>query len=379
MLITLLASFLLQQRISVNGGAVNVEPLATLEYGWGMAYLPDGRLLISEKPGRMRTYANGTLSEPITGVPKVAYGGQGGLLGVQVDPHFARNHFIYFAYSERAEQQPADNLDPGDHRFNMGPHRATLLGGVVAKARLDGNALKDINVIWRQTPKTLGRGHFGGRIVFAPDGTLFITSGERQRFDPAQDLTGNLGKIVRINSDGSIPKDNPFVGRNSVRNDIWSYGHRNPLGAAINPRTGKLWINEMGPLGGDEINIPEAGKNYGWPIVSNGDNYDRSPIPRHSTRPEFAKPVTSWNPVISPSGMIFYSGKLFPQWKGSIFIGGLSSEALIRVAVNGNTAAEAERIALRHRIRDVCEAPDGAILVITDERNGQLLRLTPAK
>jgi aldose sugar dehydrogenase len=380
MLTVLLVTALAQERLPVEGGAVNIESLAKLEFGWGMCYLPDGRLLISEKPGRLRFYSNKKLSAPIQGLPAVVYGGQGGLLDVQVDPKFSTNHLIYISYSEAAAQQPADNVDPGDHRFGGArPSRAVLMGGAVARARLDGNSLKDLKVIWRQTPKTLGRGHFGGRLVFAPDGMLFITSGERMRFDPAQSLSGNLGKIIRINSDGTIPKSNPFVGKAGVRSDIWTFGHRNALGAAINPTTGKLWINEMGPLGGDELNIPVPGKNYGWPVVSNGDNYDRSPIPDHDTRPEFAKPIRSWNPVISPSGMIFYTGKLFPNWRGNVFIGGLSSRALIRLKLDGTSVVDEERIAIGHRIREVEQAPDGSILVITDEPNGDLLRLTPAR
>jgi glucose/arabinose dehydrogenase len=241
---------------------------------------------------------------------------------------------------------------------------------------VDGS-LEDVKVIWRQEPKTIGRGHFGGRLVFAPDGKLFITSGERMRFEVAQDLETNLGKIVRINPDGSIPEDNPFVGQAGARPDIFSIGHRNPLGAAIHPESKKLWVDEMGPLGGDEINIVEPGKNYGWPVVSNGDNYDRSPIPDHSTRPEFEKPIHSWNPVVSPSGLLFHDGTGVPDWRGNLFLGGLSSEALIRLTIAGNRVTDEERIAMGRRIRDVLEDRDGSILVLTDAKDGELLRLAP--
>jgi glucose/arabinose dehydrogenase len=227
-------------------------------------------------------------------------------------------------------------------------------------------------------PKTIGRGHYGGRLVFAPDGKLFILSGERMRFDPAQDLGSNLGKVVRINPDGSIPPDNPFVGKPGAQPDIWSLGHRNPLGGAIHPVTKQLWIDEMAPKQGDELNIPEAGKNYGWPVVSNGDNYDFSPIPDHPTRPDLAAPFFYWHPAISPSGLMFYTGALFPAWQSDVFIGGLSSETLLRVTVKDNHVTSEERIGLQRRIRDVIQAPDGAVLVLSDGKSGELLRLTPA-
>lgn len=249
----------------------------------------------------------------------------------------------------------------------------------MARGRLEGNQLQDVKVIWRQVPKTIGRGHFAGRLVFAPDGKLFITSGDRMRFDPAQDLGSNLGKIVRINSDGSIPKDNPFVNQPGARADIWTLGHRNPLGAAINPSSKELWENEMGPLGGDEVNLIIKGKNYGWPVVSNGDNYDKSPIPDHPTHPEFEPPIRFWNPSISPSGLLFYSGNLFGGWRGNALMGGLSSQALIRLTLNGNKVTDVERINLGKRIRDVAQAPDGAVFLLVDGDKGELLRLTPSE
>jgi glucose/arabinose dehydrogenase len=366
--------------IQSKAGPINVERLVALNEPWGMAFLPDGRLLITEKPGHLRIYADGKLSEPVGGVPRVAYREQGGLLDVEVDPNFASNGLVYLSYAEAAEQQPPNAKDTCDPRFGdyCDKEDNVLKGGAVARARLDGMQLRDLKVIWRQTPKTIGRGHFGGRIVFAPDGTLFITSGDRMRFDPAQDTATNLGKIVRINADGSIPSDNPFAGKAGTSPDIWSIGHRNPLGAAIHPATKKLWENEMGPKGGDELNVPEPGKNYGWPVVSNGDNYDDSPIPDHPTKPEFAAPLTYWMPVISPSGFIFYTGTRFPKWQGHAFIGGLSSETLVHLTIEGGKVAGEERIGVQRRIRDVAQGPDGSIWLLKDGKDGELLKLTPS-
>ena len=367
--------------LQTKTGPVSVQRLATLSEPWGMAFLPDGRLLVTEKPGRLRIYSDRKLSEPIRGVPSVAYREQGGLLDVEVDPDFARNGLVYLFYTEAAEPQPRAERDRPDPR--LGPYfdqeDNLLKGGAVARGRLDGDQLRDVKVIWRQVPKTIGRGHFGGCLVFAPDGKLFITSGDRQRFEPAQDLGVNLGKIVRINPDGSIPDDNPLVGKKGARPDIWSLGHRNPLGAAINPASQQLWVHEMGPWHGDEINAPQAGKNYGWPVVSNGDNYDGSPIPDHATRPEFAAPIDYWHPAISPSGLIFYTGSRFGDWRGNALLGGLSSEALIRLTLDGNRVKDEERIPMHRRIRDVVQAPDGSVLLLTDGKEGDLLRLMPAE
>ena len=362
--------------------SVRIEQLAALEFPWGMAFLPDGRLLITEKPGRLRIFADGKLSAPVENVPAVAYrpkpGEQGGLLDVAVDPEFEQNRLIYLSYSEEAQQKSAQ-ADTDDPRFGgfLDLTENRLMGGAVMRARLDGNRLADGQVIWKQEPKTIGRGHFGHRLVFGRDGMLFITSGERMRFDPAQSMTSNLGKVVRINRDGTIPKDNPFVGKSDARDDIWSLGHRNMLAAAVHPVTGQLWVAEMGPLGGDELNLSERGANYGWPIVSDGDNYDKSPIPDHRTRPEFKAPIRTWTPVISPSGALFYDGSLFP-WRGNLVVGGLSSKALIRLTLDGAKVSAEERIDMQRRIRDVIQARDGALLVITDDKNGELLRVTPA-
>ena len=362
--------------------SLRIEKLATLEFPWGMAQLPDGRLLITEKPGRLRIFADGKLSAPLGNVPSVAYRPtefeQGGLLDVAIDPEFAQNQLIYLSYSEQAPQQEsgAATDDPRFGKYlDLSDNR--LMGGAVLRAKLDGNRLVDPRVVWRQEPKTIGRGHIGNRLVFGRDGMLFITSGERMRFDPAQSLNSNLGKVIRINSDGTIPKDNPFVGKDGARGDIWSLGHRNMLAPAIHPVTGQLWIAEMGPLGGDELNVIERGANYGWPVVSDGDNYDKSPIPDHRTKPEFKAPVRTWTPVISPSGALFYDGTLFP-WRNNLILGGLSSKALIRLTVNGEKVTREDRIDMQRRIRDVVQSRDGSLLVITDDRSGELLRLTPS-
>lgn len=369
--------------VSSSAGSISIERLATLEFPWGMALLPDGRLLITEKPGRLRIWANGKLSEPVQGVPKVVYrgtqGDQGGLLDVEIDPDFARNQLVYISYVEAADQQSPDDAETGDVRFSnfIDMTDNILRGGAVARGRLEGNQLRDVQVIWRQVPKTVGRGHFGNRLIFAPDGKLFITSGERQRFDPAQSLASNLGKVVRVNPDGSTPNDNPFVGKEGARGDIWSYGHRNILAGAFDS-SGRLWVFEMGPLGGDELNLVQPGKNYGWPLVSNGDNYNNSMIPDHPSSKEFQAPARTWTPVISPSGATFYTGSLFTGWRGSVLVGGLSSQALIRISLDGERVAVEERIDMKRRIRDVIQTPDGALLVIIDAKSGDLLRLTPA-
>lgn len=377
----LLAQTSTPQTVSSSAGSIRVEKLAALEFPWAIAALPDERLLVTERPGRLRIFHDGKLSEPIEGVPKTTYrerkAEQGGLLDVAVDPNFAQNHHIYLSFSEAAEKQSPDQKDTGDPRFagNLDLSDNVLAGGAVARATLDGNRLTDLQVIWRQTPKTIGRGHFGNRLLFAKDGTLYITSGERMRFDPAQDSNANLGKVVRINADGSIPKDNPFADGKRGRQEVWSLGHRNMMAIAQNP-SGQIFVVEMGPLGGDELNLVERGANYGWPVVSDGDNYDKSPIPDHKTRPEFKAPLKTWTPVISPSGAFFYDGGLLP-WKGDLIVGGLSLQAIIRLTFDGNKVKNEERLNMGHRIRDVMQAADGALLALTDEKAGALLRLTP--
>ena len=366
--------------IPTKDGALRVERLAVLDEPWGMAYLPDGRLLITEKPGRLRVYHDGKLSTPVAGVPAVAYFGQGGLLDVEVDPSFATNQLIYLSYAEAVMPQPSgvrETVEPRLAAFQRMEDQE-LKGGAVARGRFDGSVLRDVEVIWRQVPKTVGRGHFSGRLEFAPDSTLLIASSDRMRFEPAQDLTSNLGKIVRINRDGSAPRDNPFVTQVGARPEIWSTGHRNVSGMAFQPGTARLWAVEFGPKGGDELNLIEKGRNYGWPLVNDGVNYDDSPIPQHASRPEFVRFVRSWTPVISPGSLMFYTGTQFPQWRGNAFIAGLSSQAIIRLVLQGETIAAEEVIPMGRRIRDVMQARDGSLLVLSESPNAELLRLTPA-
>jgi glucose/arabinose dehydrogenase len=336
--------------------------VATFDEPWAMTFLPDGRLLVTEKEGKLKLLdvASKRVGE-ISGVPAVDYGGQGGLGDVVLHPKFASNGLVYLSYAEKGD---------GDTR-----------GGAVARGKLTldnkgGGALSGVKVIWRQVPKVSGRGHYGHRIAFDKDGKLWISSSERQKFDPAQDMKSNLGKIVRLNDDGTVPADNPFADQGGVTAQIWSLGHRNALGLAFDAQ-GRLWEHEMGPQGGDELNLIERGSNYGYPIVSNGNHYDGRDIPDHDTRPEFNAPEVFWNPVISPAGLIIYSGKQFPDWQGDAFIGGLSSQALIRIEFDGVKAREAARYDMGHRIREVEQGPDGAIWLLEDEGGARLLKLTP--
>ncbi len=343
------------------------QPFTTTEVArfdepWAMAFLPDGSLLVTEKAGKLVHFdpASGSRTE-IAGVPQVAYGGQGGFGDVALHPHFADNGLVYYSYAEEGE---------GDTR-----------GAAVARAKLlldaDGSGkLVDAQVIWRQTPKVSGNGHYGHRLLFGADGKLWISSSERQKFDPAQDMKANLGKIIRLNDDGSVPADNPFAAQGSPADQVWSLGHRNILGMAFDAQ-GRLWADEMGPKGGDELNLIQRGGNYGYPLVSNGDHYDGRPIPDHDTRPEFVAPKVSWTPVISPSSLVIYDGALFPQWRGSAFIGGLSSQSLVRVAFDGDDAREAERFDMGQRIRAVAQGPDGALWLLEDGSKARLLKLTP--
>jgi aldose sugar dehydrogenase len=342
---------------NTKAGTIKVETVATgLSHPWGLAFLPDGRMLVTERSGTLRLVSkDGKLSPPLSGVPKVVVAGQGGLLDVAIDPDFKSNSLVYLTYSE-----------PGEGGA----------GTAVARGKLGESGLDGVKVIFRQEPKVGGGNHFGSRLVFAPDGKLFVTLGERFTFTPAQDLTNDLGKIVRINPDGSVPKDNPFVGRTDARPEIWSYGHRNPQGAAIHPETGKLWETEFGPRGGDELNIPQAGANYGWPVVSWGSHYTGEDIPDPPTHPEFADAIYHWNPVISPSGITFYTADAIPAWKGNLLIGGLSEQAIVRLTLDGEKVVDEERIPMGARIRDVMQGPDGAVYALTDEGNGEILRLT---
>jgi glucose/arabinose dehydrogenase len=342
-----------------------VTEIARLDEPWAMVFLPDGRALVTEKAGALKVVAldgSGKIGD-VSGVPDVAYGGQGGLGDVVLHPAFADNGIVYLSFAEAGGRG--------------------IAGAAVARAKLTldaagGGELADLAVVWRQAPKVGGEGHYGHRIAFAPDGYLYISSGDRQKFDPAQDMSGNLGKIVRLNADGSVPADNPFAdgaAAGSATAEIWSLGHRNPLGLAFDSQ-GRLWNIEMGPAGGDELNHVERGANYGWPIVSNGDHYEGGDIPDHPTRPEFRAPAAFWNPSISPSSLMFYDGSVFPQWRGDAFIGGLSSRGLVRVELDGMAAREAQRFPMRARIREVKQGPDGAIWALQDRRGG-ILRLTP--
>lgn len=336
---------------------------------WAMTFLPDGRLLVTEKAGALKLVEiAGTSSAnkvgSVSGVPEVAYGGQGGLGDVVLHPRFASNGLVYLSYAEAGD---------GD-----------LRGAAVARARLTlddqgGGSLGDLQVVWRQAPKVSGRGHYGHRIAFDGDGMLWISSGDRQKFDPAQDMQSNMGKILRLNDDGTLPEDNPFASQEGVAREVWSLGHRNPLGIAFDPQ-GRLWAQEMGPRDGDELNLIVRGANYGYPIVSNGDHYDGREIPDHDTRPEFEAPKITWTPVISPAGLMFYDGQAFADWNGDAFIGGLSSKALVRIEIDGDQAREAERYAMDNRIREVEQGPDGHLWLLEDEREGsggRLLRLDP--
>ncbi|MFC1779133.1 PQQ-dependent sugar dehydrogenase [Thermodesulfobacteriota bacterium] len=331
---------------------------------WGLAFLPDGRILVTEKRGRMVILsAEGTtVQEALTGLPAVADASQGGLLDVALDPDFTTDPWIYWTYAE-----PGTGAELG------------LAGTAVARGRIIGSSLNDVEVIYRQKPKVTGGGHFGSRIAFCSDRTLYVTLGERQKFTPAQDLTTTLGKVIRINRDGSIPPDNPSI--IGAEPEIFSYGHRNPQGAAIRPGGDELWVTEHGPQGGDEINKIVAGGNYGWPVVSYGCNYgdpvsDACRIGGGVHAPNYIEPVSYWVPVsIAPSGMIFYTGAGFPQWQGNLFVGALVGTALWRVELNEDQEVLRERLFFEpnERIRDVGQGPDGWIYLLTD--SGKLVQI----
>ncbi|NYZ12376.1 PQQ-dependent sugar dehydrogenase [Azospirillum sp. RWY-5-1] len=337
-----------------------VEVADGLDYPWGLAFLPDGSMLVTEREGRLRRILpDGKLSAAIRGVPEVVARGQGGLLDVALDPRFADNRLVYLTYSE-----------PGQGGS----------GTTAARGRLGEDGLSDVQVIFRQTPK-LGTGHhFGSRLVFAPDGTLFITTGDRGQMARAQELSMHQGKVIRIRPDGSIPPDNPFVGRNDARPEIWSYGHRNIQGAALHPTTGRLWLHEHGARGGDEINVPEAGRNYGWPVITYGMDYSGARIGEGTSKPGLEQPIHWWDPSIAPSGMAFCTSDRYPAWRGNLFIGSLRFSQLVRLELDGTTVLKEERFLdeVGKRIRDVRQGPDGFLYVTTDESGGSVLRLEPA-
>ncbi|RAR00939.1 soluble quino protein glucose dehydrogenase [Stemphylium lycopersici] len=327
---------------------------------WAFAFLPDGRILVTERKGSLRIVDPGTKSKgTITGVPAVAYAGQGGLHDVALHPQYAENSIVYISYAESGSGGA---------------------GGAVARAKLTLTAgsgtLSDLEIIWRHSQKASGGLQFACRLLFGPDGTLWISSGEINQMTPAQSMTTNLGKMIRLYDNGTAFEGNPFASQGNVQAQIWSLGHRNPLGIDWDAQ-GRLWEVEMGPMGGDELNLIQPGANYGWPLVCEGKHYDGRTIPKHSTRPDFAAPKAFWVPVISPAGLIIYKGDLFASWKGNALITGLSSQSIVRASITGDTAKEVQRIAMGKRMRGVREDKDGAIWVIEDGAGGRLLKLTP--
>lgn len=352
-----------QTILSEKIGFEVVEQVVGLDHPWSLAFLPDGAILVTERPGRLRRIAaDGAVSAPITGLPKLFVDGQAGLLDVVPSPTFAADRLIYLSFAE-------PNL------------RGNKAGTAVARGRLEGDVLRDVEVIYRQEPKLSSGSHLGSRLVFDDAGHLFVTQGENRVAETAQQLDKLQGKLVRIWPDGRVPDDNPFVGREDVRPEIWSYGHRNMQGAALHPLTRKLWTSEHGPMGGDELNIPEPGHNYGWPVITHGRDYNGSTVDGSvgSAATGMEPPHHVWKVSPALSGMLFYSGKAFPAWKGDLFLGALAKTSLIRIELDGDRIVHEERLLTdrAERIRDVREGPDGAIYVLTDEQNGKLLRIQP--
>lgn len=358
----------------VDGTPYEKTVIADLENPWAMAFLPDGRLLITEKSGSlilMDITSDTPIAHAIEGVPEVADYSQGGLGDIILAPDFAESGMVYLSWAEAGKK--------------TGDKKTETRGAVVGRAKLllegeDAPKLTGMKIIWKQSEKVTGGGHYSHRMAFSPDGKyLFISSGERQKFDPAQDMNSNLGKIVRLYPDGSVPEDNPFYDKGGVTAQIWTLGNRNVLGLAFDSK-GQLWAHEMGPAGGDELNLVQKGKNYGYPIVSNGDHYDGKDIPDHDTRPEFEAPKLSWNPSISPAGMMIYSGDAFPDWKGNIFMGALSGMGMMRIDINGDAPKEADFFQMDARIREVEQDSKGNIWILEDGKSeGRLLRLSPLK
>lgn len=337
-----------------------LQSVATFDQPWAMTSLPDQRLLITERKGQLKLFDPATrTSLNVSGVPAVSYGGQGGLGDVVLHPDFQNNHWLYLSYASKGQ---------GGY------------GAVIARAKLDLSSpqqpkLTGVKTIWQQVPKVSGQGHYAHRMLFGADGKLWVSSGERQKFDPAQDLNTNLGKILRLNDDGRPAEGNPFQQQGGVSAEIWSLGHRNPLGMAFDEK-GQLWVVEMGPKGGDELNLILKGANYGYPIVSNGDHYSGLPIPDHSTRPEFKAPAIDWTPVISPSSLIIYSGQQLPLWQHKALIGGLSSKAIVVVDLKAQPVTEIQRLDMQQRIRGLHQAQDGTIWVMEDGSQARLLKLS---
>ena len=344
-----------------SAGPVRAVTVASgLSHPWALAFLPDGRMLVTERGGAMRIVsADGTVGAPLTGLPSIHADGQGGLLDVVLDPDFAATRVVWFSYSE-----------PGEGGS----------GTAVARARLGDAGLDSVRVVFQQLPKVGSGAHFGPRLAFSPDGHLFVTLGDRRRGDPAQDLTGHIGKVVRLMRDGTVPADNPFAGRSDARAEIWSYGHRNVQGAAIHPVTGQLWTVEHGAMGGDEVNTPAAGRNYGWPVISYGRDYSGAKLGVGTSKEGMEQPVHYWDPSIAPSGMAFYTGDRYGDWKGSLFVGSLKFGMIARLELDGARVKREERIleGFDRRVRDIRQGPDGYLYFLTDEDNGRLLRLEPA-
>ncbi|MEM8749086.1 MAG: PQQ-dependent sugar dehydrogenase [Pseudomonadota bacterium] len=347
------------------GSKLAGKAVAEFDSPWSMTFIDDDTMLVATKPGKLWLVGTDGTKTEIANVPEAAVGGQGGLGDIVPAPDFAQTGMVYLSLVE--------SQDGGETR-----------GSVVYSAKLDRNGapkLTDLQRIWTQEPKMPGRGHFSHRIAFGPEnsphaGKIFITSGDRQRQTPAQDWNMALGKVIRLNRDGSVPADNPWQDKGELAKTFWSTGHRNLLGIDFDAE-GNLWTHEMGPRHGDELNLVKPGLNYGWPVVSNGDNYSGKAIPDHNTRPEFEAPKAYWVPSIAPSGLVIYSGRAFPQWQQNAFIGGLASSALIRVEIDGSTAKEAERFSWGKRIREVEQGPDGALWVLEDRDGGRLIKLTP--
>jgi glucose/arabinose dehydrogenase len=336
-----------------------VEVVSGLMHPWAIAWLPDGSALITERPGRLRLLNpdNTLYPDPIEGVPEVLAERQGGLMDVILHPQFEKNRLVYLSYS---------------HGTNRANHTR------IARGRLDGHALKDVEVLFTTEPAKSGGFHFGCRMLFMPDGSLLFTVGEGNMKTPAQDMGSHWGKILRILDDGSPATDNPFQARVDAAQEIYSYGHRNPQGLAIHPETGQVYSTEHGPMGGDELNLIEPGKNYGWPEVTYGYEYHGPRVSEHTALPGMADPIVNWTPSIAASGLAFYTGDRFPEWKGDLFAGGLFLRQVRRVMFEDGKVVGDQTLQFDKRIRDVRQGPDGYLYVLTDERNGQLLRIEPA-
>ncbi|HLM39362.1 MAG TPA: PQQ-dependent sugar dehydrogenase [Microvirga sp.] len=353
------------QRLRTDKVEVIVETVArNLQNPWGLAFLPDGRMLVTERPGRLRIAdAEGKLSGPIKGMPRIATGRQGGLLDVALDPSFAQSRLVYVSFSE----------DRGEGRAATSVARGRLSG--------DETALEALEVIFRQEPAYTGNAHFGSRLVFDRTGNLFVTTGDRFDLrDQAQNPANHIGKIVRIKPGGGAAADNPFLNREDARPEVWSVGHRNVQAAALNPATGELWTVEHGARGGDEVNIPGKGRNYGWPVISYGVHYSGEKIGEGTRKPGLEQPAFYWDPSIAPSGMAFYSGDKFPAWRGSVLVGALAGKLVARLETSGNKVTGEERMLqnLGERIRDVRQGPDGFVYLLTDSAQGRILRMKPA-